>query len=296
MKRSVDMLLKLKKEDLEEALKKGTCPVGILLFLEQLKEDFKLIIPTNPDPIEQAENILDALFKVARNDSTGFNQEAVDKVDLISQIYGNVPHRDPEKLFFMVDFYQGIDTVRDIDNAEQRIIKQYLDNIISAIRKKQSESVIQSLIKLGSFFKDNYPDEDADKIQQVFNKFNEYKEIELPKINIINEISKAAIHVANKSGKESNTSVSHLLSHGLTVFTNIMGKERIDEALNNSEKTNEIDKHAKIISDVLLPKYMSDKFPAILMSVNDETIDIKQIKESLMNHNNQLKQNQKKCN
>jgi len=257
MKKSLEMLKKLKKSELEKAKQTRKCPKEVYSFLNQLKEDFKLVIPPSPDPIKQAENELNALFKVAKTDFTAFSHESLDKLLLVYDVLPAALQQGQDG-YLVNEFYSGVDTVvnKGIGGMEKKLISQHMDNIISALKKNNTKAVIQACTELGIFFQDNFPGKRLNEIQKYLREFRDYESKELPPLDIIGVLSEAKIRVyeqvAEQQGNQKNILAMDALSKGIALFGTLMGGERVDPELGKLDVTEDAISNAeKLVHDSL---------------------------------------------
>jgi len=264
------MLKELNKLQIEKAKEQGTCPEAVYSFLEQLTEDFKLIIPPSPDPIKQAENLLNTLFKIAKEDFSAFNQESLDKLLLVYDVY---PDQGGEKAYLINEFYQGVNTIKTlgIEAVEKQLISQHMDNIIAALKKNETKAVIQACTEFGVFFQSNFPGKRLDKIQQYLRNFHDYENKELPSLDIIGALLEAKIRVYVQiaaQGNQKDILAMDALSKGIAVFGTLMGGDRVGSVLGSLDITEEAISNAEKLIDTSLP------YPSTKLSNATELIEV----------------------
>lgn len=240
MEKSLAMLKKLKLADLEKALNNKTYPKVVASFVDQLKQDFKPVIPPVTDPVKQAENLLNTLYTTACKDFSAFGKESFDKLLLV---YDIVQHEDGLGGYLVGELHQGMHTIQvnGLAKIKKQLITQHMNNILSGLQEENEEKekyqkiVIQACTELGMFFQANFPGKSLQKIQEELNDFDLFKQKELPSLKLIGVLKQAQIQVKEQLSKQEknkkNLNAMEALSLGIDLFETFMGKERVSEKL-----------------------------------------------------------------
>lgn len=183
MKKTLDMLLKLKNVDIENVKlhKKNS---DLSLFLIQLKADFALIAPTIYDKAKHEENLLNALIATSQTDFQAFTQESLNKLELIDEVfltqykYGDLAYEVYQDNYadLVGKIYADIHviiTMHQHKKYQENIVKQYMNGIISKFKQNNLPAVLQACAQFGAFLQNTFPRQTPGQLQNYFVNFHD---------------------------------------------------------------------------------------------------------------------------
>lgn len=111
MKRSIEMLLTLDLNNSE----------AVQLFLDTLQQEFQSLFSSKRDPLEQADNLLNALSEIAKVKPAIFNQELFVKLD---ELYDVLPDQKGQQAYLLSEFANGFMSIKIImEEASEELAK-----------------------------------------------------------------------------------------------------------------------------------------------------------------------------
>ncbi|SRR5579883_2178750 len=235
MEKSLQLLLQLKTEKLQEAKAQGTYLLEIHSFVNQLKEDFKAIAPLSYDPIKQAENLIKSLSNIAERDFTAFSQYSLDKLLLIYDIF---PNQAGEEMYIMSEFYSGIETVlkRSLKLNGEKITEENGQNIA------RIEKAITTLKNSTSTCKDILCKIISQEATKLPNHGSQYYLVEEKNIREgIFDIDQLANDLINRTGKFADSTYASYASQKLeTNVRSYLATKKLYATLEDSKEPDPI--------------------------------------------------------
>lgn len=222
MQKIMEMLSKIKIEDLRANL----YPTD---FINQLKEDFRKILPTKSDSDKQKENLLAALFKVAKDHPDLFGSETLEKLKLIYQL---AAERSEDQLL-LVDLNGGVEHIikNEMEDTKIHIVTQIMENIMTGLKENQPAIVMEYLLKLKEFKQQNYPRQPSEQFSAEFKSM--YEETKLPSMKSLGILSREMVIDENDPQYDELHAMHGELQNAIELFKSILGTHRVQHAVSN---------------------------------------------------------------
>lgn len=289
MKKTLELLTNINMIDLENAKKGNISPSlqkQLNTLLTQLNADFNNIA-SGYDPILLAENLLANLSAVAENMSVNefantFSQNLLDK---LLYIYDILP---PEISMgqtgvFINELYQGIDTLKKGERGEHNKklgINEYMKDILFALESGNTSKAIEGFNELSIFMQNNFPNQQWPEIQKYLRKnFKIFVEKNLPPLEIVGALNESlAYEDFLEENNVKDTMARDNILRGITIFSELMGLERVGAALEHLNLSEEVITnterliHKNLPSSVEARKKTEAKATQLIQTITDDCV------------------------